>query len=807
MNNNIKYSSLILALSAVACLQSCNYDDAADIAKVELGTPKNEFIVNASDTTFNVPIYSNAKYHFEVLDGADSWLHITGEPSEEDNNLTLYCEPNVEFRRKGAIALISDVDSRKDTLIIKQRGWKIAKLSMENTSIVADGAAGTVKVPVLTNIPFDYMTIQKDYEVEGSDWIEKVNITEPDGVNADMEITLGANPDDKAPRSVSMDFSFTDGWGEKVSLLVNLVQKTSLNTLGMVMDFNEFIDKYANGKKIPDYVILEGVVVSNKAGRNAGANEQTSTSSIDYSISERTVYLESLDGSRGVSILTPTADDNIFDQYDKVQILLYGATANLKFEPDRCDITGVTKNKVVSKISGNKSSVPVKEKFINELTDADVYTYVTLKDVEFPVRKGSLVPVNDGYTVATNANRFSQYPRLVRDINGDDIYLITNTICRYRNTGARLPYGSGKMSGVVVHEAFPRMTWRDGADPVEINDDPTLGNIGRYQLRHQTKEDVWSQMKDNFEDGFSKLLTEYRYWNPNASDSTMRPSYGRNGWMNHTYSKRYTHSEAKEYVNGTFLQHMNGSQTFCYLGPVGNGSHPFFPAVDKVKTNKNGCGMIMDIADDRDQIPSVQSLKDLISYNPDGSVEWAGPNAKGAGAVSVNGTGNNSGKAWVAGDAFTGYNNVNWWDYETNRPYAWLFNFSTAGISTGVISMQVSMMNQDQSYYAPRFWKAEWSFTPDMSAAADSKWHLIKEFSVPDLSTWSNTLYSSSVGFKQMNFALPLEILGKDNVYIRICPVNDLCSDGGDYANAHLNEKESGTHSSSLEYFAIRYNK
>ena len=152
MNNNIKYSSLILTLSAVACLQSCNYDDAADIAKVELGTPKNEFIVNASDTTFNVPIYSNAKYHFEVLDGADSWLHITGEPSEEDNNLTLYCEPNVEFRRKGAIALISDVDSRKDTLIIKQRGWKIAKLSMENTSIVADGAAGTVKVPVLTNI-------------------------------------------------------------------------------------------------------------------------------------------------------------------------------------------------------------------------------------------------------------------------------------------------------------------------------------------------------------------------------------------------------------------------------------------------------------------------------------------------------------------------------------------------------------------------------------------------------------------------------------------------------------------------------
>ncbi len=78
---------------------------------------------------------------------------------------------------------------------------------------------------------------------------------------------------------------------------------------------------------------------------------------------------------------------------------------------------------------------------------------------------------------------------------------------------------------------------------------------------------------------------------------------------------------------------------------------------------------------------------------------------------------------------------------------------------------------------------------------------------VPDVSTWSNTLFSSTVGFKQINFALPQEILGHDNVYIRVCPVNDLCSDGSDYANAHMKEKESGTATNVIEYFAIRYNK
>ena len=44
-------------------------------------------------------------------------------------------------------------------------------------------------------------------------------------------------------------------------------------------------------------------------------------------------------------------------------------------------------------------------------------------------------------------------------------------------------------------------------------------------------------------------------------------------------------------------------------------------------------------------------------------------------------------------------------------------------------------------------------------------------------------------------------------LYIRICPANDICSDGADYANARLIDKETDSHVSVLEYFAIRYNK
>ena len=66
--------------------------------------------------------------------------------------------------------------------------------------------------------------------------------------------------------------------------------------------------------------------------------------------------------------------------------------------------------------------------------------------------------------------------------------------------------------------------------------------------------------------------------------------------------------------------------------------------------------------------------------------------------------------------------------------------------------------------------------------------------------------------YKYIDFELPQEILGHPDVYIRLRPTSDLCSDGSDYANARLNGSAAGAalasqHASSLEYFAIRYNK
>ena len=813
MKNTI-YRILVL-VTALAFAAACDYDDAAPVSLVELGATQKEFIIDEDGGTIKIAVLSNGPYNVISLDDAP-WLTLGSTSGNGDDSLKVTATMNEEFKRMSQIVLCSEVDERRDTLSFKQKGSIDAALSKENTSIVLPGAGGLVTEFVTTNVPFSYMTVDIEYpEGSPSGWVKDVTIDDTpltDGTHT-LSITTDANPDDTVPRTATINISFTDGWGDAVSVLLNLVQRNAKEGIGVQLPFNQILSDYSTGKAIEDYIILDGIVVSNPESGNSGENEQITTSSIDYTGSERTVYIEAPDGSRGVMVLLSDSSDNIFKQFDRVQILLHGAVATLSDEPERVTIKNVTKNMVVSQVAGTKASVPVKEKRIGELTDNDLYTYVTLKDVEFPIRKGSITPVNEGYAIGTGAHRISKFPLLVRDIDANHIYMYTNTVCVYRNDGTRLPYGSGKLSGVLVHERFPRFDWREGADPAEMEDDVTLGNIGRYQIRHQCKEDIWGQMNDSVEDSFSALLAEYRYWYPDTANEVCLPTYGGNGWFTHTYQRKYTGLEVKEYMQQTYRQHMWGAGTYSYLGPMGNNEKYMFGLN---WGNINGCGIVIDPLKEHYDTEHA-ALLNLVSFNPDGSVEWCGPNATSSDAVgtTMGGCGINNqsssmyGKSNLYGGTFTGWGSHYWWDYDTSRPYAWMLNFSTEGITTSHISMQISVLNTQQNWYSPRFWRAEWSFVDSMDPKDDAQWHTIADYTIPDVSVWSNTLYSSIVGYKAIDFELPLDILDQPDVYIRLRPTSDVCSNGSDYANDILINQPAGdaAHASSIEYIAIRYNK
>ena len=803
MKRNIfrAFSASVVFLTAL----SCSLDETADVKLVELGTPleDNVCIVEAEGGEYELEIYSNGSYHIEMLDQS-SWLTLSAMKGNGDGTLTLTSTGNDEFKRMTSFALCSDVDERRDTVYVKQKGKIEANLSMGNTSMVVPGAGGESKASLSTNIPFEYFKVNVDYnDPENVGWLdpEKVSMA-GDGQDRTLSIWTDPNPDDVSVRTASLNLSFVDGWGDKVALELIVMQKNSNEGLGVLKSFAEIRSTYPNGGEVTEDYILEGIVVSNAEGGNAGENEQISASAIDYTVSQRTVYVQSLDGKYGFSLLTETEEDNIFKQFNKVRVLLKGTEIYLFDNPAKYyQIKGVKKSMVASNVKAAESEIVVKQKHFNELTDDDIFTYVTLKDVEFPVRKGSICPINEGYSIAGKSDRIAKFPLLVRDINGDSFYMYTNTVCTYRNDGTRVPQGSGNISGVIVHERFSRFEWKNGMDLLDMETDPELGNIGRYQIRHQTKSDIYDQMQMDFKDSFSELLVEYRYWNPDIENGVQRPTYGDNGWFTHTYQKKYTGTEAKEYTEEVYKQHMSAEVCFSYLGPIGLAGTMFGANTGNV----NGLGIVLDSDKDR--------------YNPEmsewvgefnGTRQWLAPETSMADAeipMRVANAGSGAGKGWCSSDCYCAFRSLKWWDFDQNRGYAWMLNFSTKGVSSK-LSMQISVLNSSQRFHSPRYWKAEWSEVDSMDPSKDAQWHPIGEYTVPDISQWTGTLFSSVVGYKAINMDLPAELLGKDNVYIRLMPVNDLCSGGGDYTDTFITDDEDGDkHASSIDYIAIRYNK
>ena len=838
---NMNYRNSIFKFMGIAALAlavtSCVVDDAQTVPHVELGALEKEFVVEADASTVEIEIYANSAYRVERINESEDWLNLTyGDIVEGKSVITAEATFNEGFKRKAGLVLCSEFDGRRDTLYVKQKALIEARLQFAEASITPAGAGGAVTYPITSNIPFEDVTVEVlDDAGNTPDWVESIVIEDNETDERQMVVTLAANPSDVAPRAASVAMSFTDGWGDTQLVEFNLLQRTSKETFGDPISMEDFCLNYATGKVIDQYVLLEGVIVSNKDGFNNGEPEQKTTSTVDYEIAERTAYLQTKDGSRGIALIMDTTADNVFDQWDNVQILIHGATGVLKENPDRYELKGVKKTMITQRVAGSKADITVKKRTIATLTDTDIYTYVTVENVYFPVRKGSFFPVNGGYAIESNAHRNCKYPTLMVDTNGDDMYLMTNAKCVYRSNGRCKPYGTGSVSGVVAHERYARFNWRNGADPAEIEDDPTLGFIGRYCLRHQTEGDIYDQMETDVEKAAVAILCEYRWWNPDYDNKVMKPSYGTNGWFTHTYQPKYTGDETIAVNTATYQQYMFGSGNYAYLGPVGTSKAYYFGAN---WGNVNGLGMVIDPA--KEYTSNLGALPKCISTNPDGTKEWAGQYAEDAtcghgaaghpddakvrwapGKTLEYGmnleTGNTiptsctcinynttsmRGKANAYGASWQGWGKSNWYSYEKDTFYAWLIMVDMSKVSYAQHPvLQISALNTANTN-APRLWALEWSASDDQKGA----WSRIAEYDLADTSAWANTLFSSSTAYEGINFKLPEEVCGLSEVYFRLIPTSTLCSEGGDYGDSVLTDT-TAQGSSSLEYIAVRYTK
>ena len=729
------YRIVLLPLLGGAMLAACEKDNGEETRVSEFGPVQKEYVTDWKSGTGSVSVLSNQPYDIALIDPDNGWLEIDtegrGTHFTGDDKFGIRFDTNDGFPRMEGIRLWTR--DRADTVYIKQEGFTNPELNFSTRSITVLGDGGQATAQLTTNLELEDLQQQIVYtsDDEGG-WIRDLDIS-----NGFLILQTDPNSDPEALRNARITLSYRDGWNRTTSSTVYITQANAKNEFGREISFGEVRDMPG---VVNRDIFIEGRIISDIGNGNNGENPMKTQTSIDYTETYRTAYIQSLDGSQGFMIKTVTEDDNIFERYSKVRILLKGSTVKQEVDPDRYILENITSAMVMSSVSGSASDIPQKQKYYDELTDQDIYTWVTLLDCELPVRKGSLTPINEGYARSTGANRETKYPMLVRDRKGSSFYMLTNTTCKYRRDGQMLPYGSGNISGVVVHETHDRFVW---------NGEQGAGDIGRYQIRHLTREDI--ALEKDFSNSFSALLTEYRYGK--LESKIFRPTTGDNGYLT------FTHPDETSGNAGW------GTSDPSYLGPVGNDYNldKEGPTAGAHTGNVNGNGVIEN---------GVQMCTS------------AGTNTDGKGNVS-----SEDFSAWT--------NKCQWWNTETDRSEAWLLHVSTEGVTTDVLSMQIAIQNR--TIGGPRYIKVDWSEHGDNNR---DDWNRITEFQVPDIVNWSLTQFWQCAGYKYIDIPLPLEMLGKNDICIRFSAANKKAGSVEEFVAETI-----GTGEIAFSYIGIRYNK
>ena len=214
---------------------------------------------------------------------------------------------------------------------------------------------------------------------------------------------------------------------------------------------------------------LDAVVVSDYRSDNMEYNPNLNHNVVDLGETLRTAYLESFDGCYGVRVKFSSIYDNRLERGDMVRLTLDGCTLVKEDNPVRYTIEGLSAGSI--RVARKGVPVPVKRKTIDELSDEDVYTYVTLEGVEFHQKTGGYINIFEKSAQTTELNKLlfcenPPYPapqncsdtwaRLMKDNSGAQIYMLVNSTCTWRRNNGGVPKGIGELSGVIVHTGLPR---------------------------------------------------------------------------------------------------------------------------------------------------------------------------------------------------------------------------------------------------------------------------------------------------------------------------------------------------------------
>ena len=711
------YSILLALAAAVSC---ANFDDAeyAEVRELAVSNP-DALVVGETGGELPVLVYSNGAVTVTPLNDLGDWCTIDKYSFKGDDTLRVTFTPNAGFRRMAKLLLTLDGGVRKDTMRVKQNGVAPYLNCLAPFKNIDGQTGGLAEFELNTNIPLESLTHEISYFEGAKDWI--------DDVASDMNKLLAqASPnvtDNVSKAKIAV--SYVDGWD--VPFVLNLFV-TESNREGKYGRRIEFADAraYAGKGKIEDDVFIEGVVVSDFSSKNMEENPSINYDKVDVTESERTAYVQSLDAAMGFRLKFTDPAANVLAKGTKVEMSLDGIEIVKEDNPVRYTIKGVAGENMVGSVSGGDYIV-TKEKKISQLTDDDVYTFVTIPGTEFVQKNGSYANVYENYTLKSplnqhlsgNNDRLDSWASLLVDTEGNGIYALVNMLCQWRRDGKGVPQGVGPVSGVIVHNTMSR-----------------YGDVGKYQIR------VLDQTGFGQEVGGASTYKNFAEWDGDPYQykysqwKAIDPQYGDPGsGATRVDSKIPSDDIASGHAPNAILTIENKSNAAGASGyPISGGF-----SYTGLSVSDNGC--------DRGIDPVRKSMK--LQLEIKGWYKWED-------------------------NKITGYNGL-------------CMDFSTRDLSGEqmlfIYSFSVGTISAASSQNFPAHWCAEYSFDGGKTYTICKDNVTGGEYTHMRTMPWWDTTVAGvkyftctacGLGASQHAAILPAEVFGKDKVRIRLRPYDNV---------------------------------
>lgn len=459
--------------------------------------------------------------------------------------------------------------------------------------------------------------------------------------------------------------------------------------------------------------IIEGVVISDFRSANMDLNPSVTANRLDYYNNDATAYVQDYDGQCGVRVVFSESSDNRLCRADRVRINAKGCLLERMESPDCITLQGLSWLSVVQSAPGSETDIVRKERNISELTDNDIYTFVSLNNLEFVFKNGSYSDINERQAAFCPAihmgtcevtGRMDGWASLLRDAQGSCIYMLVNMLCGWRRNGRGVPQGVGNVEGIIVHTPMRRYG----------------GDMGRYSIR------------------------------PLDESGVKIPRSRASNW------KRLTAWVQDGSAGQTLVFEMLGEQSGLWQ----NGRKG-----DRV-LNDDGPGKGF-LWTDSDAFIHVGSDYNSLTAEKDGAVPNGAIVFKGSGAgwysFDANGKALPDAKSFfievdarkVKGDVMT-------------LSFSWLAGTSSPEDNWGFPAQWIVQYSQDRH---------SWETLPEIATGnniINLRAHPWMDKKIERLGGMRRTGFDTALGMQQRSFLIPKDAIGKKMVLLRITPANDI---------------------------------